>query len=92
MLQNKFLIECKNGDDWLVLGCSVSAAEQLGGVGGARWKTDYRGEGGKKIEYINHKIRHILSDERFNLIPHPADANLHIKIVMRSVVVRPAIK
>lgn len=39
MLQHKFLMECRNGDDWLGLGCSASAAELLGGVGGARVKT-----------------------------------------------------
>lgn len=39
MLKNKFLIECKNGDDWLGFGCSASIADALGGVGGALWKT-----------------------------------------------------
>lgn len=39
MLQNRFLIEWRNGDDWLGFGCSASAAEALGGVGGARLKT-----------------------------------------------------
>lgn len=33
-------MECKNGDDWLGFGCSASAADALGGVGGARLKTE----------------------------------------------------
>lgn len=44
MLQHKFLIEWKKGEDWLDFDCSIRAAEQLGGVGGVRWKTDERGK------------------------------------------------
>lgn len=42
MLQHRFLMEWRNGDDWLGLGCSAIAAEALGGVGGARLKTETR--------------------------------------------------
>lgn len=40
MLQTRFLIEWRKGEDWLGFGCSASAAELLGGVGGARLKTE----------------------------------------------------